>query len=213
MAKIEAVLFDFDGVLVDSQAASFAWLCQIMSKYGYQKPRMEDYKEAFGMDRRDTIKHLTKEESEGRLDEMMEFAKANESGYPVEMVRLYDREVDTLISLSKRYKLGVVTNGGRSAIERFFERVNVKNLFDVVVTREDVAKPKPDPEPLLVASKRLGINPERCVYVGDYDIDVIAGHAAGMKVVGLSPGGIDGADEDASSFADIEKSVEVLGKS
>ncbi len=212
VGKIEAVLFDFDGVLVDSQAASFAWLSQVISEYGYRKPREEDYREAFGMDRRDAIKHLTKEESERKIDGMMEFAKANERSYPVDMVRLYDLEVDTLKALSGRYKLGVVTNGGRSAVERFFNGANVENLFSVVVAREDVINPKPDPEPLLVAAKKLGIAPEKIVYVGDYDVDAIAGHAAGVKVIGFSKDGVEGADANVLEFKEIPKAISKLEK-
>lgn len=203
MQRIEAVFFDMDGVLVDSKEANFAWIASIVEEYGYQRPRKEDYVPAFGMDRHDTIKLLAKEQSEEKIRELMALANLRNDAFPLGVLKVPRGEKRVLERLSKSYKLGIITNGQPQAIERLFAVADIKNYFSVIITRNDFTKPKPDPEPLLIASKRLGINPKRAIYVGDLDVDVGAGHAAGMKVIGFSENGVDGADANASSFGEL----------
>jgi len=60
--------------------------------------------------------------------------------------------------------------------------------FDAVVSRED-SKPKPDPDGVLVAASRLGVDPQACLVIGDYEFDIQAGRAAGSLTVLFSPSG------------------------
>ena len=210
MGKIEAVLFDVDGVLVDSKLANFEWLSRVMSEYGYPEPKLEDYLPVFGASRRGTIKHLTNVDSEDELEKMMDFAKSKEGEYPTGMARLYKDETETLAKLSRVYKLGIVTNGSRISVRRFFEKADVEEYFNTVVTSEDVTRIKPDPEPLLAAASKLGVNPKNAVYVGDLDVDVMAGHAAGMKVIIFSKQSVEGADASVTEFKEIPKELTKL---
>jgi phosphoglycolate phosphatase len=60
--------------------------------------------------------------------------------------------------------------------------------MEVIIAADDAPRKKPAPDPLLECSKRLGILPERCMYVGDARTDIQAGKAAGMKTVGVLTG-------------------------
>ncbi len=210
MGLIKTVLFDVDGVLVDSKDANFAWLSSVITEFGYPKPKKEDYEAAFGMDRHDTLKALTKENSEARIRQLAALARSKNDSFPLEMLKVRAGEVEVLEKLSKAYKLGIVTSSSARSVRRLFAIADIRKLFAAVVTRDDYGEPKPSPEPLLVALKKLGISPENAVYIGDTSIDVIAGHAAGIKVISYSEGGLEGAEANVSTFEEIPHALEKL---
>jgi HAD superfamily hydrolase (TIGR01549 family) len=88
-----------------------------------------------------------------------------------------------LEKLSEKTLLGVVTKAPRSYAEKLLAHHNIQ--MPVIVAYHDVRRVKPDPEALLLASKRLGIAPSRCVYVGDDRSDVQAARSAGFAPVGV----------------------------
>ena len=75
----------------------------------------------------------------------------------------------------------------------------MRGMFLSVLTGNDVMHAKPHPEPLLEAARRLGVAPERCVYVGDDERDIVAGLAAGMRTVAATYGYL-GAKADTESW-------------
>jgi N-acetyl-D-muramate 6-phosphate phosphatase len=91
---------------------------------------------------------------------------------------------------------GVVTN----KLERFalplLARLDLSARTACVIGGDTTPRSKPHPEPLLAASRRIGIEPEACVYVGDDRRDVEAGHAAGMKTVVAGWGYLNGNDAE-----------------
>jgi HAD superfamily hydrolase (TIGR01509 family) len=80
-------------------------------------------------------------------------------------------------------QLGVVTKAPRPYAERLLAHHGV--AIPVLAAYHDVRKIKPDPEALLLASKKLGIPPEHCIYIGDDEKDVLAARAAGMTPLGV----------------------------
>ncbi len=92
---------------------------------------------------------------------------------------------DTLLELNQKYQLALVTTRGRETAEKFLDDNNLSSLFTVVVTRDDVARIKPHPEPILQAMEKLGVEPERCVMVGDTSADIAAAQAAGTNSIGV----------------------------
>jgi HAD superfamily hydrolase (TIGR01509 family) len=91
----------------------------------------------------------------------------------------------------RNVKLGLVT----STLGRFIEfkliplkRCGVHDVFDSVITLDDVENRKPSGEPLLECARRLGEKPEKSVYVGDTTGDIVAGRAAGMRTIGVLTG-------------------------
>src|SRR3989344_3730409 len=105
--------------------------------------------------------------------------------------------------LSKNYVLAIVTNRIRNSVYEAPALKKLKEYFVVVVAYEDTVNHKPDPEPLLLAAKRLGTRPEKTVYIGDVENDVRAGKAAGMKVIIYSKDKVPGADAYATSFREL----------
>ena len=88
-------------------------------------------------------------------------------------MKAYEGEVEVLKELKdKGYVLGVVTNKGLPLTIYSLELCGIKDLFDVIVTADDVAIPKPDPTGVFDAMKKIGIKDKKDVlYIGDNDID------------------------------------------
>jgi phosphoglycolate phosphatase len=80
-------------------------------------------------------------------------------------------------------KVGIVTRNCRAAVEAILAREPLE--YDILLTRDDVTRVKPDPEHLLVAMRALGASPERLLMVGDHPMDVQAGRAVGAWTIGI----------------------------
>jgi len=88
-------------------------------------------------------------------------------------------------------KIGLVTSTQRQYLNikmQPLKNAGVEKVFEVIITSDDVPNRKPDPDPLIECAKRLDVNPNKCVYVGDTRTDIKAGKAAGMKTVGVLTG-------------------------
>jgi N-acetyl-D-muramate 6-phosphate phosphatase len=104
---------------------------------------------------------------------------------------------ELLSGLEERgFPWGVVTN----KLERFalplLERLDLSARTACIIGGDTTPRSKPHPEPLLAASRKIGVEPQACVYVGDDRRDVEAGHAAGMKTVVAGWGYLNGSDSD-----------------
>lgn len=86
------------------------------------------------------------------------------------------------------YRVGIVTRNCRPAVDRVLARCSLS--YDVLLTRDDVERVKPDPEHLLAALRRLGVPPCHAVMCGDHPMDVTAGRRAGSATVGILPDGL-----------------------
>lgn len=103
-------------------------------------------------------------------------------------VEPFDEVIETLAALrSHGFKLAVVTNTRRVAIEPVLSRWNIRDHFEAVVTIEDVSYGKPDPAMLHCALNKLNVSPSRTYILGDSKSDVVAGQRAGIKTIGFSP--------------------------
>lgn len=182
----EAVLFDFEGTLVDLQ-----WNLQ-----GAVKETLEMLRTlGFPIQRLQGMKYSTL---------MLEAVKmAQEVGHPPDRVRekigaIYDRfDEDAftrwalregsrdLLSLlrTKGIKIGLVSNVGRKALEKALPTLDLRAFFNVVVSRNDVQDIKPSGEGLRLALRRLQGMQEKTLYVGDSLDDILAAKAAGIRVI------------------------------
>lgn len=105
------------------------------------------------------------------------------------------------------FKLGIVTNAKREYSEIWMRHREVSDLFDVVVTSEDVSQPKPSPEMVLKACKKLGLKPSETYYLGDSEADIIAAKEAGCIPIGILSGSTERAKLKKLGAKDIYPSV------
>lgn len=198
---IEAVLFDLDGTLIDSAPDLGAAADQMRVSRGLPPLPLERYRPMAGAGARGMIGvafGLTPEhpEYEALRDEF--FANYERSM----TARTYAfAGVAELIEALRQRELawGVVTN----KIERFtLPLTRALPLFAsaaAIVAGDTTPHPKPHPAPLLEAARRLGLEPQRCLYVGDDERDIVAGRAAGMGTVAATYGYL-GQKDDVSSW-------------
>ena len=114
--------------------------------------------------------------------------------------KLFPETISTLQALRELgAKMGLVTNTSRRAVNVVFKIHDLKEYFDVVVTREDVTKLKPDPEGILLAKRKLGA--KRFLVVGDLVLDVLAAKGANGVAIMVTR------DLEKSDFQDLLRSV------
>ena len=183
---IKAVIFDVDGVLLDSFEANFKFFQNLMYHTGHPLPTREDFSGLFHMTMWDAIKHLTDLSDEQDIQKIWEVAKSREVAYPIELLAIPDGAEPVIRTLQKTYTLGIVTSRIRESVFEAPALAKLKDCFKVVVSYTDTQNHKPHPEPLILATQKLGVLPEECVYIGDAATDVQAAHTAGMKIIGYS---------------------------
>jgi phosphoglycolate phosphatase len=183
---MDAVLFDFDFTLGDSSKGILECMRYALESCGLPVPENEAILATIGMSLKDTFAVLSPGADPERLkafyveraDQVIEGATWMYDGVPELMSALRDRG----------YKLGIVTTKFRYRIEGILKRDGLSHLVDVVVGFEDVGEPKPDPEALETAVRRLQCDRESAVYVGDSVVDAKAAASAGIKFIGVSTG-------------------------
>ena len=98
---------------------------------------------------------------------------------------LIDGAVDAVRRLAPEFRLGVASSSNRPLIEAVLERAGIADLFDAVVSSEEVARGKPAPDVYLEAMRRLGAEPAATAAIEDSSNGIRSAHAAGMRVIAL----------------------------
>ncbi|MBA2278855.1 HAD family hydrolase [Candidatus Saccharibacteria bacterium] len=122
-------------------------------------------------------------------------------------------------ALDELHKVGletaIQTNRGRDSLVPIFEHIGISDVFDTILTHEDVTEPKPNPEGIRIIAERLNIKPEEMIMVGDTAIDVLTATNAGMAgAVGVLHGfgteqelRIAGAKEIVAGLGEVPKAL------
>ncbi len=176
----EAVLFDLDGTLIDSIELIVASYHHTLAAHG--KPAVNDahWIRGMGVPLRTLLADFAADEAE--LDALVHtYRDWNESRHDAR-VRAYPGAVRAVEALAgSGVRLGIVTSKRRGIARRGVEVTGFPDVFEILVGAEDTTRHKPDPDPLHLALGRLGVAPERAVYVGDSPHDLIAGRRAGVR--------------------------------
>lgn len=179
---IKAILFDMDGVLVNSLEAWFKLFNKALKHFGKEEFTWQQFLDKVwgGPIERDAKKFFGKS-----VDKIKEFYFNNFDEFEKNL-KLFPKTKETLAELkNKKLKLGVVTNTPKKQASKLLEELNLTNYFDVIVGGDEVEHGKPAPDMILLACKKLKIKPEDSVYVGDSDTDMIAGKKAKCLTIGF----------------------------
>ena len=205
---IKAVLFDVDGVLLDSFEANLDFYQSLMKRAGYLGPTREQYAERFHMPMKEFIGKIAPFASAEEVHRIWEMGRAQNDLYNQTLLALTEGTETIIPLLSARYPLGIVTS---RVLVGVYERTPLKNFeshFATVVSYEDTENHKPHPDPLLLAAQRLSCTPDTCVYIGDQETDMIAARAAGMKGVHFTTMTPTFGDAHIMSLSDILTTIE-----
>ena len=181
---LTTVLFDLDGTLLDSIELILASYRHTLMAHRGAVPPEEVWIEGLGTPLRVQSRKFTNAPAE--IDAMVETYRGHNLANHDAMVSAFPgiREVITRLR-DRGYKLGIVTSKNRSSTLRGLARAGLDGQFDVLVTADDVDKPKPDPEPVHRALEQLGAEPGEAVFVGDSPHDISAGRAAGVATAAV----------------------------
>lgn len=180
----DGIVFDCDGTLVDSMPSHFEAWCEALAAFGAENILREDVFYAMGgRPTTDIVAEINVEYGLRLVPE--EVALAKRSAF----LRRLDQigPVDEIVAFARMWRgrvpMAVATGGSRMVVEKTLQAVGISDLFDEVVTAEDVAVGKPAPDIYLEAAARLGVDPRRCLALEDAAAGIVAAQRAGMIVV------------------------------
>jgi beta-phosphoglucomutase len=188
--KCQNVLFDMDGVIVDSEPLHAEVYQRTLRKYGYELT-LEQYKaHIFGRTDRAGLQHYF--DALGISDDPAAILAEKSQAYlefAADKLVPYQEVVELIHDLaSRRVTLGLVTGALRAEAELTLHTLSIRDHFAAVIAAEDIVRSKPDPEGYLKGARALGASPETCVVIEDAPSGVQAARAAGMHCVAVTSG-------------------------
>jgi beta-phosphoglucomutase len=182
-----AIIFDMDGVLVDTYQAHYRSWLEIAEPEGLRFTEA-DFAPTFGRTSREVIAHFWGGDrydsaAAAALDDRKEaaFRRIIEHDFPA-----MPGAMELLGSLrTAGFKLAVGSSAPPENIAMVIDKLGAKGFFGAVVTRSDVVRGKPDPQVFLLAAERLGVPPDCCAVIEDSPAGVAAANTAGMTSVGF----------------------------
>ena len=187
MNQPAAVIFDMDGVIVDSEPRHEKAYLEIVRELGYEQNHGLDFAQYIGRsDRELWMDFVAKNRPKQPLDELLEMKRR----LVVEIIRreqpLFDGLPELVESLSGRYTLGVASGSERAVVDAVLALKNIRRFFSAVVTASEVKHGKPAPDIFLRAARLLNAAPADCWVIEDSKPGVAAGLAAGMRVIAIT---------------------------
>ncbi len=193
------VIFDFDGVIVDSHAAHMkAWKAFLLSK----GKTFDDADLSFvreGAKREEILQHFL---GELTPEQIASYGAEKDKSFQTSAseVKLVPGFAEFILQLdSVALPSAVATSGSRSRVEQTLETLNLCKCFRTIVTGNDVERGKPAPDLFLLAAQALRIDPNRILVCEDAVAGVLAAKTAGMKCVGIAANGRESLLEQAGA--------------
>lgn len=181
--RFDAILFDNDGVLVDTEPLFLQATQELLATVDVQL-RAEDYHE-ISMRRGGTVFDLAS--AKGVSDEEILGLRAQRAIRYSELiaqgVRVLDGVVETLEALANLRRTAIVTSSDREHFDEIHAQTGLVRYFEFVLTQGDYAHHKPHPEPYQRAARRMGVDPARCLVIEDTERGLISATRAGMECV------------------------------
>lgn len=185
MRDYEAILFDFDGVLVDSEPVHYACWVEVLKPFNIELPWEEYCARCIGLSDREMSRFLClRADPPITVEQLWAEYPRKKAMTRDRMLQagVFTREVASLLhGLSERYKLAVVTSSGRTEVEPILDQAGVLPLLGTAVYGSDVERHKPAPDPYLLALERLDV--KHALVVEDSQFGLQAGRAAGLDVL------------------------------
>ncbi len=201
--KLDCVLFDLDGTLVDTAPDLIACLNQALDLKGYAKVNDADIKPLISLGAMAMVKQAASEADAAQQSQLLDLMLDCYQINIAEHSRFFAGIDETLeIIESAGLKWGVVTNKRERFTLPLMDALNLSQRAACVISGDTTAKSKPDPEPMFAACQRAQVKPENCVYIGDAAHDIIAGKKANMKTLAAVYGYLKQGDQPESWGAD-----------
>ncbi|KYK28167.1 hypothetical protein AYK20_07555 [Thermoplasmatales archaeon SG8-52-1] len=177
--KPSAILFDMDGVLVDSLDSWWYSLNEALKEYNHKEISRDEFiKKYWGHDLKYNLEEM------GLDVKILKFCNTSYKNH-VDGVKIYP-DTKSVLDKLQYYKKGIITNTPRDCTEQILKNFNIGKYFEVIVTADEVSKGKPSPEIVIKACNYFKVRPENVILVGDTNSDIRAGRAAGCTIIGIN---------------------------
>jgi HAD superfamily hydrolase (TIGR01509 family) len=221
---LRAIIFDFDGILVDSEPLIMKLVQEMAAQEGWTISEEEYYRDYLALDDRAIIEHIYSTQgrplSAARRDELLAWK-----------VRAYEKIIhdglpplpgaaEFVLSAARHFPLAIASGSLRAEIEHLLQKLGLREKFAVMATADDCERSKPDPEIYLKALTRLQELPRlhepllaagECLAIEDAPLGVVAAQAAGMRCLALAHSRpraeLQHADWVAHQFADVDLQI------
>ncbi len=180
---IKAIVFDFDGLIIDTETVWYEVMCEIYSEHGYELP-FEIWERCVGTGDDELYGYL--EECLNKPIDRVAVQQAAKDKHGVIMAgRTIRPGVEAYLQAAKAQglKIGLASSSSREWVEGFLKRFGLYDYFECIRTSDDVTNVKPDPELYIAALSCLGVSPEEAIAFEDSPNGTRAAKAAGMHCV------------------------------
>ena len=185
-----AVIFDVDGVLVNSYQAHFDSWVKLFAELEYEYSE-EEFRAGFGRTSAEILDEWSQEHHAGfDARQIGELDDRKEKYYRDVICQNFlpiDGAAELIDALHEaNCLLGIGSSGPPENVQVVIDRLDRAERFGAVISRVDVQRGKPDPEVFLLGAQRLNVNPGRCIVIEDAAAGIVAANAAGMASIGLT---------------------------
>lgn len=183
---IKAIVFDMDGVLIEAKDWHYEALNRALRLFGYEISRYDHLTTYDGLPTRKKLEMMSLEA--GLPQELHGFINEMKQAYTMEIVHAqckprFVHEYALSRLKAQGYRLGVASNSIRNTIEVMMHKASLDRYLDLMLSNEDVQRPKPDPEIYCKAIAHFGLRPEECLIVEDNENGVRAATGSGAHVL------------------------------
>jgi HAD superfamily hydrolase (TIGR01509 family) len=209
VVSAKAIIFDMDGVIVDSEPRHEQAFLEIVRELGYEQNFSLKFADYIGRsDKELWIDFVAKYTPKQSLDELL----AMKRGRVIEIIRaeqpLFKGLIELVQKVAEFYQLGLASGSERLVIEEVLRLQSLHRYFSVVVSGSEVSRGKPAPDIFLRTAELLGVAPQDCCVIEDSRPGVAAALAAGMQVIAITnthpPEELQNATHVVKGYSEIE---------
>jgi len=194
ISRIQALCFDIDGTLSDTDDHFVNRLVKILSPIKFLFPNRDPHPFArkivmatetpgtflFGIPDRLNI--------DSQIAKITDFLYQSGLGKNEHPFLIIPGVFNALHVLAEHYPMSVVSARGERSALIFLEQFNLENIFQSIATAQTCNRTKPSPDPIIWVAKQLGVSPESCLMLGDTTVDIIASKSANAQAIGVLSG-------------------------
>ena len=179
--KDKLAIFDLDGTLFNTDEVNFHAYVDAFGKYGVKLDHDYYVNECNGR-HYTTFAPIILNGNLEHMEDIHELKKVKYNEY-LKYAKINAHLFDVINSIKDTYKIAIVTTASEKNVEDILSFFEVRDLFDLLITGEDISAPKPDPEGFLIAMDYYDISPDRCVIYEDSDVGIEAARTTGSAVI------------------------------
>lgn len=182
---MNAIIFDMDGVIIDSEPLHFELERELLEELGGKITPKELQAFVGTTDYYMWSTFKNKFNIENSIEEMIAMKKERflQNIHKIDLVDNFEEFM--LAVYSESYLLGLASSNNRKAVDSIIEKFNLDKYLEFIISGEEVSKGKPDPEIFLTAANKMNVKPCECLVIEDATNGIKAAKAAGMKCIGL----------------------------